>query len=291
MRARRIGKGWWATRLIGRHAAQWASVRAGALMTRLLPLGLQHRAACWAFATLAPMLRSARRRRAARTLQQLGLPATTAARFSAYFLAHDWLRRARMHAVQALPFPALRQHLRSIAWHDPHALWPAGAGRRRVICLLRTGDLELAAAAVLDRPGAPAHYFIQCTHAPGSPPHRTLLALQRQGHRLDIGTCAQRGAAWRQLQRGASIITVLDTVVPAAAGCPAATDPGPLRLARLAGVPVLLLAHRRDNAKAGTLHVLGEFNGDALAHGAHRVHEAAQAFLAASPLDWLDLDQ
>ncbi|KRG52526.1 hypothetical protein ARC23_05190 [Stenotrophomonas beteli] len=290
MRVRRLGQCWWVMRLVHRHALHQAGLHLGSLAARLLPLPLQHRTAQWAFATLGPLLHRARRRRTMTALQRLGLPRHAAARLSTAFLAHAWLRRGRLRHLQALPFPALKHHLRSIAWQDPLALWPAGAGRRRVICVLPTGDLEAAIAALLDRPGAPAHYFINCPHAACSPQYRTLMALQRQSHRLDIGSRAQPGLGWRLLKRGATVVTVLDPVLMASAVSREGRWPAPLRLARAARVPVLLVGHRHDNGSAGTLHVLGEFSLHPDVPGFAALCDAVHGFLAGSPLDWADLD-
>ncbi|KAG0943717.1 hypothetical protein G6F31_014688 [Rhizopus arrhizus] len=168
-----------------------------------------------------------------------------------------------------------------MAWHDPHGLWPAAGGRRGVVCLLPSCDAELGLAAALDRPGAPAHYFVHCPHHEQSRAYRTLLALQRVGHRLDVDCAGTRGMAWRQLRRGARVFTLLTMNDVASSDA----VPAPLRLARLAGVPVLLLGHRCNGAGAGTLHVVGEYAGAALDAGSPRLLESASRFLRASPHD------
>ena len=236
---------------------------------------------------LGPRLQTRRYRRTCSALQQLGLPAGTASRLGSIVLAHAWLRRMRQRHLRSLPFPAVKRLARLITWKDPQALWASSAGRRRVVCLLPTGDVELAIAAVLDRPGAPAHYFIHCPHAPGSAEHRILSALQSQGHRLDIGSSSRPGQGWRQLRRGATIIALLDPMLMARSPLPGHRQPAPLRLARLARVPVLLAGHRNDDDGAGTLHVLGEFRLDGSAARSDALYSTVQAFLAASPLDWM----
>lgn len=293
MQLRRWAERLWVMRLIGGRVCDNAGLCVAGAVARLLPPPVQQRWARRAFAVLGPRLQARRHRRAATRLQQLGLPPARAAQLGSHFLAHDWLRRVRLRHLQSLPFPRLQQHLRAMDWHDPQALWAAGAGRRRVVCLLRSGDMEAAVAAVLDRPGAPAHYFIHCAHADGTPVHRTLRQLQRQGHRLEIGAAGEDGLAWRQLQRGATVISVLDGATLATGSTPVKgkREPGPLRLARLARVPVLLLGHRPSGKGAGTLHVLGQYPADSLEGGAPRLHDAAAAFLAGSVLDWLDLDR
>lgn len=261
----------------------------GATVLPWVPLKARLRLAEGAFATLGPLLQAERHGRAFDTLQRLGHAPSAAAELSARFLAGRWLRQAHFQRLQSLPFSALQHVLRGMAWQDPGALWAAAAGRRRVVCLLPTGDVELALAAVLDRPGAPAHYFVNTHHRDDSPELRTLLALKRQGHRLDIGHAQQRGQAWRQLRRGATVVTLLDPCPWRETGV--SKEPAPLRLARLAQVPVLLLGHRRDGSEAGTLSVLGEFSAESLAKGATALYATAHAFLAAAPHDWHDLDR
>ncbi|VUL62704.1 hypothetical protein [Stenotrophomonas maltophilia] len=275
----------WAVRLMAGHACHRASLRVGAALLPCLPPRMQNRMAEEAFAWIGPRLQPHRHTRALGALQQLGHKSSAATRLAARFLATSWIRQARFHRLRHLPFPAQQDVLRAMRWHDPLALWAAAAGRRRVICVLPSGDMELAMAALLDRPGAPSHYFISTYHRQGSPRHRVLAALQRQGHRLDIGQSGQSGQAWRHLRRGASVVTKLD---PWSGD---GREPGPLRLARLAQVPVLLLGHRCDDSEAGTLHVLGEFGAESMAGGAASLRAAALAFLATAPHDWADLDR
>lgn len=283
------GERLWALRLMARHALHRASVKVGAALLPMLSAQASTRLAEGAFATLGPLLHAERHGRTFHTLQRLGHAPSTAAELSARFLAGHWLRKVHAQYLQSLPFPALQHLLRGMAWRDPGALWPSAAGRRRVICLLPSGNIELAMAALLDRPGAPAHYFINALHHEDSPMHRTLQALQRQGHRLDIGQPLRCGQAWRKLRRGATVVTVLDPCPWRQTGN--ATEPPPLRLARLAQVPVLLLGHRCDGSAAGTLHVLGEYSAESIANGATALYASAHAFLAAAPHDWRDLDR
>lgn len=287
MWARRMGERWWLLRLLSRHALDQASLRLGGGVAHFLSPSQQRRVACRIAAALGPCLQTRRYQRTCSALQQVGLPAGTASRLGSIVLAHAWLRRMRLRHLRSLSFPAVKRRARLITWKDPQALWASGAGRRRVVCLLPTGDVELAIAAVLGRPGAPAHYFIRCPHAPGSVEHRILSALQSQGHRLDIGSSSRPGQGWRQLQRGATIIALLDPLLMARSALPGHRQPAPLRLARLARVPVLLAGHRNDDDGAGTLHVLGEFRLDGSAAKLDALYSAVQAFLAASPLDWM----
>lgn len=289
MKPARNGERLWALRLMARHALHRASLRVGAALLPMLTAQASTRLAEGAFAALGPLLHAERHSRAFHALQRLGHAPSTAAELSARFLAGHWLRKVHAYHLQSLPFTALQHLLRAMRWRDPGALWPSAAGRRRVVCLLPSGNIELAVAALLDRPGAPAHYFINALHHEDSPMHRTLLALQRQGHRLDIGQPSRCGQAWRKLRRGATVVTVLDP-------CPwrqigKATEPAPLRLARLAQVPVLLLGHRCDDSAVGTLHVLGEYSAESIANGATALYTSAHAFLAAAPHDWRDLDR
>lgn len=285
----RNGERLWALRLMARHACHRASLWAGAALLPLLPAPAQISLAEGAFALAGLLLPSERQKRATRTLQRLGHAPSPAMASATRFRARHWLHTARARHLQSLPFPALQRVLRTMAWHDPAALWASSAGRRRVICLLPSGDINLAMAALLDRPGAPAHYFINSSHHEDSPIHRMLLALQRKGHRLDIGRPPRNGQAWRKLRRGATVVTVLDPCRWRELG--EAAEPAPLRLARLAGVPVLLLGHRCNDAAAGTLHVLGEFSAESIAGGATALYTTAHAFLAAAPHDWRDLDR
>ncbi len=279
----------WALHLLARHACHRASLRIGAALLPMLPAPAQASLAEGAFAVLGPLLQAERHGRAFDTLQRLGHASSSASALAARFLAGRWLRSAQARHLQSLPFPALQQRLRAMAWRDPGALWASSAGRRRVICLLPSGNFNLAMAALLDRPGAPAHYFINSLHHEDSPMHRTLLDLQRWGHRLDIGRPPRCGQAWRKLRRGATVVTLLDPCPWRETG--SAIEPAPLRLARLAQVPVLLLGHRCDGSTAGTLHVLGEYSAASIASGATALYAAAHAFLAAAPHDWHDLDR
>lgn len=285
----RNGERLWALRLIARHGCHRASLRIGAALLPLLPASAQVSIAEAAFALFGLLLPSVRQRRAARTLEQLGHAPSLAHALATRFRARHWLHIARARQLQSLPFPALQCVLRGMTWLDPAALWTASAGRQRVICLLPSGDINLAVGALLDRPGAPAHYFINSMHHDNSPIHRTLLALQRQGHRLDIGRAPRSGEAWRMLRRGAAVVTVLDPYPWCRPGETA--EPAPLRLARLARAPVLLLGHRCDGSAVGTLHVLGEYSAECIAGGATALYTAAHAFLAAAPHDWRDLDR
>ncbi len=289
MKASRGHEHLWALRLMVRHACHRASLRLGAALLPLLPAPARISLAEGAASTLGPVLQAERHGRAFHTLQRLGHPPLAAAELSARFLAGRWLQQINFQRLQSLPFSALKHVLRGMAWHDPGALWAAAAGRRRVVCLLPTGDIKLALAALLDRPGAPAHYFVNTYHRADSPELRTLLALKRQGHRLDIGHAQQRGQAWRQLRRGATVVTLLDPCPWRETG--AWKEPAPLRLARLAQVPVLVLGHRRDGSEAGTLSVLGEYSAESLTQGATALYAKAHAFLAAAPHDWHDLDR
>lgn len=283
------GERLWALRLMARHACHRASLRIAAALLPMLPAPARQTLAEGAFAVLGPLLLTERHGRAYGTLQRLGHAPASATTLTARFLAGRWLRKAHARHLQSLPFPALQHLLRGMAWQDPGALWASAAGRRRVVCLLPSGDINLAMAALLDRPGAPAHYFINSLHHEASPMHRTLLALQRQGHRLDIGRPSRCGQALRKLRRGATVLAVLDPCPWRKTG--KATEPAPLRLARLAQVPVLLLGHRCDGSTAGTLHVLGEYGAESIAGGAAALYSAAHAFLAAAPHDWRDLDR
>ncbi|MDG2507210.1 hypothetical protein P5Y74_03035 [Stenotrophomonas maltophilia] len=289
MKASRGRERLWALRLMARHACHRASLRVGAALLPMLPAPARVSLAVGTASALGPLLQAERHGRAFDTLQRLGHAPSAAAELSARFLAGRWLRQAHFQRLQSLPFSALQHVLRGMAWQDPGALWAAAAGRRRVVCLLPTGDVELALAAVLDRPGAPAHYFVNTHHRDDSPELRTLLALKRQGHRLEIGRAQQRGEAWRQLRRGATVVALLDPCPWRETGV--TREPAPLRLARLANVPVLVLGHRRDGSEAGTLSVLGEFSAESLAEGATALYAAAHAFLAAAPHDWHDLDR
>ncbi len=279
----------WALRLLARHACHRASLRVGAALLPMLPAPVRVSLAEGAFAVLGPLLQAERHGRAFETLQRLGHAPPSATTFASRFLAGRWLRRAHAHRLQSLPFPDLQHLLRSMVWRDPAALWASAAGRRRVVCLLPSGDINLAMAALLDRPGAPAHYFINSHHHEASSAHRTLMALQRQGHRLEVGQSPRNGRAWKQLRRGATVVTVLDPCPWRMSG--SAVEPAPLRLARLAQVPVLLLGHRCDGSMAGTLHVLGEYSAESIGRGATSLYAAAHAFLAAAPHDWRDLDR
>ncbi|MFV1845319.1 hypothetical protein ACNJRW_03940 [Stenotrophomonas maltophilia] len=271
----------WALKLMLGYACRRAGLPLGVLGSRLLPGCLQLWLAERTFAWLGPILLARRFNRLHARLRTPGVTQTEATRWTAELLARAWLRRVRRHRLISLPHAELQRHLRSMTWHDPLGLWPAAAGRRGVVCLLPSGDAELGLAAALDRPGAPAHYFVQCPHHAQSHAYRMLLALQRVGHRLDVDRDGTRGMAWRQLRRGATVFTLLtvDDVAMSAA------VPGPLRLARLAGVPVLLLGHRCDGGGAGTLHVVGEYAGAALDTGSPRLLESARRFLRASPHD------
>ncbi len=287
----RWGERWWAVRLISGHLGRHAGRSLARAMQSLLPEAALAPATRWAFSAFGPSMQPQRHARACARLMRLGIPSRAASRMGSCFLAHDWLRRARRDRLLALPFPVLRQHLRSIGWHDPHALWQASAGRGRVVCVLPTGDLDLAVGAVLDRPGAPAHYVIRCGHAPDSPLRRALAALQRYGHRLDVDTLEQPGMAWRQLKRGASVVTVLDPFALPSSPAGPVHSPSPLRLARLTGVPMVLLGHRRERGGAGTLHVIGEYRGDSLAADARGLRDDIEDFLAVAPMEWMDLDR
>lgn len=279
----------WALRLMTRHACHRASLQIGAALLPMLPAPARISLAEGVFALLGSLLQPERHARALNTLRRLGHPASSAATLADRFLAGHWLRKAHARHLQSLPFPALQDLLRAMVWRDPGALWASAAGRRRVVCLLPSGDIELAMAALLDRPGAPAHFFINSHLHEESPLHSTLLALQRQGHRLDIGQWPRRGQAWRKLRRGATVVTLLDPCP--LRGTEGGAEPAPLRLARLAQVPVLLLGHRCDGGMAGTLHVLGEYSPGSIASGATSLYAAAHAFLAAAPHDWRDLDR
>ncbi len=281
MQGRRMRERVWALKLMLGHACRWAGLRLGVLASRLLPGWLHRWLAEQAFTWLGPMLLARRFIPLRARVHASGCTQTEATRWTARALARAWLRRVRRHHLLSLPQAVLQRHLRTMAWHDPHGLWPATAGRRGVVCLLPSGDAELGLAAALDRPGAPAHYFVHCPHHEQSRAYRTLLALQRVGHRLDVDRGGTRGMAWRQLRRGARVFTLLTMNDVAASDA----VPAPLRLARLAGVPVLLLGHRCDGAGAGTLHVVGEYAGAALDAGSPRLLESARRFLRASPHD------
>ncbi len=281
MHGRRMGERVWALKLMLGHACGRASLQLGARLSGLFPGTLQQCVAERVFAGLGPTLQARRFNRMRTLLRASGCTPMEATRWTARTLARDWLRQVHRQRLQRLPFAELQRHLRSMAWHDPFHLWPAAAGRRCVVCLLPSGDAELGLAAALDRPGAPAHFFVQCPHREQSHQYRTLQALQRGGHRLDVDRSGRHGSAWRQLQRGATVFTVLTAEALASGG----RLPGPLRLARRAGVPVLLLGHRSDVPDAGTLHVLGEFAGTALEGGAPRLLDSARRFLQAGAVD------
>ncbi|WP_369040347.1 hypothetical protein [Stenotrophomonas maltophilia] len=290
MQAERMDELLWALRLVGNDACHRASLRLAAAIAPLVPSRAQRQVANGAFAVLGRSVLASRHERMVGALLRLGHCPSIVDRLATRALANAWLRQVRARHLLAQPFTQVQAKCRAIRWNDPHALWPAAAGRRRVICVLPSGDLELATAAVLDRPGAPAHYFINSPYSERSVEHRVLLELQRQGHRLDVGTPRDRGLAWRLLRKGVSVVTLFDPRLPDALR---RQECAPLRLARLARVPVLLLGHRHtdDGADAGTLHVLGEFSGSALEDGAAQVRRAARAFLAASPEDWRDLER
>jgi len=281
MQGRRMRERLWVLKLMLGHACRRAGLRLGVLASPLLPGWLHSWLAEQAFAWLGPTLLAGRFNRLRARVYASGCTQAEATRWTARALARAWLRRVRWHRLLSLPHAELQRHLRSMTWHDPQGLWPASAGRRGVVCVLPSGDAELGLAAALDRPGAPAHYFVRCPHHEQSRAYRTLLALQRVGHRLDVDRDGTRGMAWRQLRRGAKVFTLLTMNDVAASD----VVPAPLRLARLAGVPVLLLGHRCDGVGAGTLHVVGEYAGAALDTGSPRLLESARRFLRASPHD------
>lgn len=283
MTSRRLGELLWALRLIGHHAG----LEAGCAAAAVLPLRVQARLAECAFRQFGPWLCRQRLNRTRHALLRLGCPPEHAANLAPHVLARDWLRRVTRKRLHALPFDAQQQWLRGMLWRDPQALWAAAGGRRRVVCLLPSGDPELAMAALLDRPGAPAHYFLNSPHREDSPPHRALKQLQRRGHRLDIGQPGPHGRAWRQLRQGATVLTVLGPELLVASS----PEPAPIRLARLAGVPLMLLGHRQETSDAGTVHVLREFAPHELHAGTHALQSVARAFLADAPHDWPDLDR
>lgn len=276
----------WAIRLIGKHLFQTASLRLAGRMMRLLPLPLRQQVAELAVASCGRRLPLWNLLRIAAQLQALGLGPESAAQMRTRARAGRWLRQVRLGHLQRAPIDELQQHLRAMNWNDPGCRWLSAGGRRRVVCLLPTGDLELALAALIDRPGSPAHYFICSPHRADSLLHRRLLMLQRRGHRLDVAHPRQHGAAWRTLQRGATVIMVLDASFPEGQLHPTHAEPPAVRIARLAGVPLLLLGHRTGDNEQGTLHVVDEFAGDRLRNGAPQLQETARQFLREAPHDW-----
>lgn len=279
----------WVLRLIAGHAIQRMALNLSGAASSLLPPVAHRRVTEWAFSLVAPSLQPCLYHRALRALQARGMRAAAARKAAARYLAWDWLRQVRLRTCRKQSLAALRHHMRAIQWHDPQGLWAAAAGRQRVICFLPSGDLELAIAAVLDRPGAPTHYFLKSPHAEHSAEHAVLRNLQRHGRLLEIGGAKHRGQAWRSLRRGATVICILHPA-DLAASVPE-REAGPVRLAKLAGVPMLLLGHRYDSSDAGTLHVLGEFGGKSATLSAQCLRESAHSFIAAAPLDWHHLDR
>lgn len=289
MKAGRMGERLWALRLVAGHSMQRMALIAGGAASALLPPSVHRRVVERGFCLLAPSLQPHRYHRVVRALQARGMNDATAPQAAARYLARDWLRKFRLRVYRKQPLAALRHHLRAIQWHDPKGLWAAAAGRRRVVCILPSGDLELAIAAVLDRPGAPMQFFLNSSYAEHSAEHAVLRGLQRHGRLLETGGTKQRGQAWRSLRRGATVICILDPA-DLAASVPE-REAGPVRLAKLAGVPMLLLGHRYDSSDAGTLHVLGEFGGKSATLSAQCLRESAHSFIAAAPLDWHHLDR
>lgn len=281
MTLRRLGELLWALRLISRHAGLEAGLAAAAM----LPLRMHARLVECAFRQFGPWLCRQRLNRTRHALLGMGCSPKHAANLAPRVLERDWLRCAIRKRLHALPFDAQQQWLRGMLWRDPQALWAAAGGRRRVVCLLPSGDPELAVAALIDRPGAPAHYFLNSPHCEDSPPHRVLKQLQRRGHRLDIGRPGEHGRAWRQLRQGATVLAVLGPELLMASS----PEPAPIRLARLARVPLMLLGHRQGPSDAGTVHVLREFDPHELQPGTHALQGVARAFLADAPHDWPDL--
>lgn len=291
MQSRRMGERLWALRLIGGHACRQLSVRMGSKASGLLPARWLLRLAEWHATTTGAWRPDQRRRRIHANLLRMGLPRPMLPRLAARFVARDWLREVMFHRMKALLPCELPDHVSSIDWHDPHELWTAAAGRRRVVCLLPTGDVELALAVLLARPGTPAHYVVCSWAGRGSATQRMLQAVRRLGRRVELVTPAQHARAAQYLRQGATVAGVLDLALQGLRD--RRTDNVEadvlLQLAREARVPVLLLGHRHGGT-SGTLHVLGEFSAEP-DHGARRLHAAAQAFMRAAPEDWRHLDR